>query len=177
MTTFHAFLGCSLDGFIAGPNNELDWLTGFESTGFDEFFASIDAMAMGRSTYEVMQGLDPSFYRGMPIHVLSTTLPGGPTGPLGESPITIHHDIDSLREALAQVGARRVYVDGGKVVQAFIRTGLLSDLTVTRVPVLIGAGIPLFDAEPKELRVKLVKSLTTHEGAVQTVYEFPVEGR
>ncbi|MCU1534230.1 MAG: uncharacterized protein JWR53_711, partial [Glaciihabitans sp.] len=73
MATFHAFLGCSLDGFIAGPNGELDWLTVFESTGFEEFFSSIDALAMGRATYDVMQELAPDFYRRKPIHVLSTT--------------------------------------------------------------------------------------------------------
>lgn len=176
-TTYHAFLGCSLDGFIAGPNNELDWLTEFEGTGFEEFFGTIDAMAMGRSTFEVMQGMDPTFYRGMPIHVLSKTLPSGPAEPLGASPVTIHSSIDALREALTRSGARRVYVDGGKVVQSFLAAGLLSDLTMTQVPVLIGAGIPLFDSTPKHLRARLLRSITTHEGAVQSVYGFETEGR
>ena len=53
MVTFHAFLGCSLDGFIAGPHGELDWLTVFDPAGYDDFFSSIDALAMGRATYEL----------------------------------------------------------------------------------------------------------------------------
>ena len=174
MVTFHAFLGCSLDGFIAGPNGELDWLTVFDSTGYDEFFSSIDALAMGRATYEVMQGLAPDFYRGVPMHVLSTTVLPGPRPDMGRSTVTVHPDISSLRSALEDGGAQRVYVDGGKTVQAFLAAGLLSDLTVTRVPVLIGEGIPLFGPVPGPVRAHLVASHATDEGAVQSVYEFPV---
>ena len=78
MTTFCAFLGCSLDGFIAGTKGELDWLTSFDNTGYEEFFASVEALAMGRSTYEVMAKSAPDYYRGKPIHVLSSTLTPGP---------------------------------------------------------------------------------------------------
>src|SRR6185437_8714445 len=92
-TTFHAFLGCSLDGYIAGPNGELDWLTVSDNTGYDEFFASIDALAMGRTTYEVMRDSAPDYYRGMPIHVLSTTLTPGPHRQMGRSPVTVHADL------------------------------------------------------------------------------------
>ncbi|MFP3670538.1 hypothetical protein SB717_36240, partial [Priestia sp. SIMBA_032] len=87
-TTFHAFLGCSLDGYIAGPNGELDWLTVFDNTGYDEFFTSVDALAMGRTTFEVMRESAPDYYEGMPIHVLSTTLEPGPHPPMGRSRVT-----------------------------------------------------------------------------------------
>lgn len=174
MATFHAFLGCSLDGFIAGPNGELDWLTAFDSTGYEEFFSSIDALAMGRGTYEVMQTLAPDFYRGIPMHVLSTTLPPGARPDMGRSPVAVHPDIPSLRSALEGAGISRVYVDGGKTVQTFLAAGLLSDLTVTRVPVLIGEGIPLFGPVPSPVRAHLVTSHATDDGAVQSVYQFPV---
>lgn len=174
--TFHAFLGCSLDGYIAGPDGELDWLTAFEPTGYDAFFSSIDAMAMGRATYDVMQEMSPDYYRGVPIHVLSTTVPPGPQPDMGRSAVTVHPDIPSLRSALADAGATRVYVDGGKTVQAFLAAGLLADLTVTRVPVLIGRGIPLFGPVPVPVQAQLVESHATNDGAVQSVYRFTVAG-
>lgn len=174
MTTVHAFLGCSLDGYIAGPNGELDWLTGFENTGFEPFFASMDALAMGRHSYDTMRESAPDYYRGMPIHVLSTSLPAGRQPDMGRSPVTVHPDLPSLRSALADTGAERAYADGGRTVQTFLTAGLLSDLTITRVPVLLGEGIPLFGRTPGPVRAELVESLTTTEGAVQSVYRFPV---
>jgi dihydrofolate reductase len=175
MTTFHAFLGCSLDGYIAGPNGELDWLTAFENTGYEAFFASVDAMAMGRATYDEMRESAPDYYRGMPIHVLSSTLLAGPHPDMGRSAVTVHPDIPTLQAGLAEAGAKRAYADGGRSVQAFLAAGLLSDLTVTRVPMLIGDGIPLFGALPGPVRAQLVESRVTDDGAVQSVYRFPTE--
>ncbi|MEE2037659.1 dihydrofolate reductase family protein [Nocardiopsis sp. CT-R113] len=176
MTTFHAFLGCSLDGFIAGPNDELDWLTVFDNTGYEDFFASVDALAMGRGSYDVMRAMAQDHYRGRPIHVLSTTLAAGPHPDMGRSPVTVHPDIPALQKALADAGVRRVYADGGRTVQAFLAAGLLSDLTVTRVPVLLGRGIPLFGPDPGPLRPHLVSSHATDQGAVQSVYGFSADG-
>jgi dihydrofolate reductase len=176
MPTFHAFLGCSLDGFIAGPNGELDWLTVFDNTGYEDFFGSIDALTMGRASYEVMRESAPDYYRGMPIHVLSTTMPIGPRPDMGHSAVTVHPDIPNLHAALADAGAQRVYADGGRTVQAFLAAGLLSDLTVTRVPVLLGEGIPLFGPVPGPMKPHLVESRATNYGAVQSVYSFSTQG-
>ncbi|MBW9092577.1 dihydrofolate reductase family protein [Microbacterium jejuense] len=175
-TTFHAFLGCSLDGFIAGPHGELDWLLAFDErlgdAGYEDFFASIDVLAMGRASYDTMRNSDPEFYRGKPIHVLSTTMPAGPQPAMGRSSVTVHPDIASLREALATAGVRRAYVDGGRTVQAFIAEGLLADIIITRVPVLIGDGIPLFGAVPAAVYPTLVDSRQINAGAVQSTYRF-----
>jgi dihydrofolate reductase len=172
MTSFHAFLGCSLDGYIAGPNGELDWLTVFDNTGYEEFFGSIDALAMGRATYDVMRESAPDYYRGMPIHVLSTTLAPGTHPDMGHSAVTVHRDIPSLEAAVTDAGEKRVYADGGRTVQAFLTAGLLTDLTVTRVPVLLGKGIPLFGPAPGPGQPHLVESRTTNDGAVQSIYSF-----
>jgi dihydrofolate reductase len=176
MTTFHAFLGCSLDGFIAGPNGELNWLTDFDErlgdTGYDQFFASVDALVMGRNTYETMQNLDPAFYNGIPIHVLSTTLPAGPQRAMGRSMVTIHPDVSSVPAAFAEAGVRRAYVDGGRAVQAFLAAGLLSDIIITRVPVLIGEGVPLFGPIASPLPAILEDTRRLDAGAVQSRYRF-----
>jgi dihydrofolate reductase len=176
MTTFHAFLGCSLDGFIAGPNGELSWLTEFDArlgdTGFDEFFASVDALVMGRNTFETMQNFDPEFYNGVPIHVLSTTLPAGAHRAMGRSTVAIHRDVASARTALAEARVRRAYVDGGRTVQAFLAAGLLNDIIITRVPVLIGEGIPLFGPLSSPLHATLEDTRRLDAGAVQSKYRF-----
>lgn len=177
MTTFHAFLGCSIDGYIAGPNGELEWLTVFENTGYETFFDSMEAMVMGRATYDVMRVSAPDYYQEMPVHVLSASLPAGPQPDMGRSTVTIHSDIPSLQAALTNTGARRVYVDGGRTVQAFLTASLLSDLTVTRVPVLLGEGIPLFGPVPGPVRAQLVESKDTEQGAVQSIYSFSTEAR
>lgn len=175
-TTFHAFLGCSLDGFIAGPHGELDWLLEFDErlgeTGYDDFFASVDVLAMGRATFETMRDSDPEFYRGKPIHVLSATLPAGTQPAMGRSSVTVYPDIPALREALAAAGVRRAYVDGGRTVQAFIAEGLLTDIIITRVPVLIGDGIPLFGSVPAPVYPTLVDTRQINAGAVQSTYRF-----
>ncbi|MBN0042268.1 dihydrofolate reductase family protein [Cellulosimicrobium cellulans] len=173
MTTFHAFLGCSLDGYIAGPNGELDWLTSFDNTGYEDFFGSVQAMAMGRGTYEVMLESAPDYYRGMPIHVLSSTLAAGARPEMGRSPVQVHRDIPSLQASLEEAGIERVYADGGRAVQAFLAAGRLADLTVTRVPVLLGEGIPLFGPLAGAVQAQLVASHVTDQGAVQSVYRFP----
>lgn len=176
MTTFHAFLGCSLDGFIAGPNGELQWLSDFDErlgdTGFDEFFASVDALVMGRNTFETIQSFDPDSYKGLPIHVLSTALAPGSHTALGRSPVTIHPDIPSARAALSASGAQRAYADGGRTVQAFLAAGLLDDIVITRVPVLIGEGIPLFGPLESPLQATLEDTRLLGAGAVQSTYSF-----
>lgn len=181
MTTFHAFLGCSIDGFIAGPDGELDWLTQFDGpigdTGYDAFAASIGAMLMGRSTYEVMQSFGPEFYGTTSIHVLSTTLPPGPAASLGQSPVTVHPDVEHATAALTEAGVERAYVDGGRTVQWFLAAGLLSDIVITRVPVLIGQGIPLFGPLPGPVRAELVETHALEGGAVQSTYRFEVTPR
>jgi dihydrofolate reductase len=176
MTTFHAFLGCSLDGFIAAPGGDLQWLSDFDEslgdTEFDEFFDSIDALVMGRTTYETMRGFDPQVYKGVPIHVLSTTMAAGPRPGLGASAVTVHADIPSVRAELDEAGVRRAYADGGRTVQAFLKAGLLTDIVITRVPVLIGDGIPLFGSLPSPVHATLVGTRRLDAGAVQSTYRF-----
>lgn len=176
MPTYHAFLGCSLDGFIAGPGDEIDWLVAYDDvlgdTGYDDFFGSVGAVVMGRRSYEVIRGSGPGFYGTTPVHVLSRTLPEGPQAPMGDSAVTVHHDVDGLQGALTQAGISRAYVDGGRTVQGFLAAGLLSDIVITRVPVLLGEGVPLFGPVPAPVTAELVESRVLGAGAVQTVYRF-----
>ncbi|ARU04612.1 deaminase [Comamonas serinivorans] len=174
MVTAHVFIATSLDGFIARPDGDIDWLLEHddpaEDHGYDAFIADKDAIVMGRGTFEKVATLSPWPY-ALPVLVLSAQLAGtaAPASLAGQ----VSFSNSSPREALAQLareGARRVYVDGGQVVQSFLREGLLTDLVITTVPVLIGAGRPLFGELAKDTELTLVASRSFPSGLVQSTY-------
>lgn len=170
------FIGISVDGFIARPNGELDFLPvgGGEPHGYIEFFASIDALVIGRHTYETVLGFPEWPYGEKRVIVLSTH-------PLDFSKLrgaNSHAKIDQMSgepEAivgqLESRGVRHAYIDGGITVQRFLRAGLIQRLTITRVPVLIGQGIPLFGTLPHDIRLKHLATQSYASGLVKTEYE------
>lgn len=168
------FVGTSLDGFIARVDGSLDFLPagGGEPHGYDEFMATVDALVIGRNTYETVLGFDAWPYAQKPVFVLSTRpLAKAPAGALVEHIEGSPADVVSLLE---RRGVQHIYVDGGITIQAFLRAGLIQHLTVTRVPVLIGTGIPLFG---ELLRDIPLTHLATHQyasGLVQSEYQLGV---
>jgi dihydrofolate reductase len=167
----HAFLGLSLDGFIARPDGDLAWLEkrGEEAgdTGYDAFIAGIDTLVMGRDTYEKVLTFGFWPYEGRRVEVLSTSLH------TDDPRITVHRDFAALVAALTARGARNVYADGGKVVQTFLRAGLLDRLTLTHAPVLIGRGIPLFGDLAHDVELTRIDTQPLGAGFVQSTYEIP----
>ncbi len=178
--TGSVFLGMSVDGFIARPDGDLGWLTGGDAGGggvgdngageggdfgFAEFVAGIDALVMGRSTYEVIAPFDEWPYQGRPVHVVSTTLEAG-----ADARITVHRSLDDAVAALTSAGYRRVYVDGGRLVHTFLTAGLVGELTLSRVPVLIGEGHTPFGPLPADVLLEHVRTRTFPGGMVQTTY-------
>jgi dihydrofolate reductase len=175
--TAAVFLGMSVDGFIARPDGDLSWLTGGDESGgapddgaggdfgFADFVSGIDALVMGRGTYDVIAPLEEWPYGGRPVHVLSTTLAPG-----ADPRITVHRSFDEAVTAATTAGYRRVYVDGGRTVHEFLAAGLVSDLTLSRVPVLIGAGHTPFGELPADLRLEHVRTQTFPGGMVQSSY-------
>jgi dihydrofolate reductase len=170
------FLGMSVDGFIARPDGDLSFLDGGNDGGapddgeggdfgFAEFVASIDALVTGRSTYEFIKPFDEWPYQGKPVHVLSTTLPEG-----ADPRITVHRSFDDALAAIRTAGYRRVYVDGGRTVHTFLRAGLIADLTLSRVPVLIGTGHTPFGELAADIKLEHVRTQTFSGGMVQTTY-------
>lgn len=164
------FVGTSLDGFIARKNDALDFLPvgGGEPHGYEEFMATVDALVIGRKTYEVVLAFDAWPYRGKSVFVLSTrTLAEAPAGAVVERLSGEPADIVSR---LAARGIRHAYVDGGITVQRFLRAGLIDRLVITRVPVLIGEGIPLFGSLPKDVSLRHVATRQFSSGLVQSEY-------
>jgi dihydrofolate reductase len=174
--TGSVFLGMSVDGFIARPDGDLSWLTGGDEAGgapddgaggdfgFAAFVAGIDALVMGRGTYEVIAPMADWPYQGKPVHVISTTLDHG------DERITVHRSFDDAVAALTAAGCRRVYVDGGRTVHTFLTAGLIADLTLSRVPVLIGAGHTPFGELPADVPLEHERTEVFPGGMVQTTY-------
>jgi dihydrofolate reductase len=164
------FIGTSLDGFIARLNGDLDFLPpgGGEPHGYDEFMATVDALVIGRNTFETVLTFDAWPYGEKPVFVLSTR-PLAPAPP-GAAVERLSGDPADIASALAARGIGHVYVDGGITIQRFLQAGLIQRLIITRVPVLIGTGIPLFGALPHDISLTHVATRQYASGLVQSEY-------
>jgi dihydrofolate reductase len=165
------FIGVSLDGFIARRNGDYDFLPtdGGEPHGYDEFLATVDTILLGRNTFDVVLKLPSWPYGDRRVVVLShrpldfSGITGSVEQMSGESAQIVHQ--------LAASDAKHVYVDGGITIQQFLRAGYIHDLTVTRVPVLIGEGIPLFGNVPRDINLRHVGTRQYTSGLVTSEYE------
>lgn len=159
MISGHVFIAASLDGFIARADGGLDWLLArddaAEDHGYADFIRDKDGIVMGRSSFEAVSHLDPWPY-DRPVVVLSATLKQVPPHLAGRVRV-MDGAPRAVMRALEGEGWRRVYVDGGRVVQSFLREGLIADMVVTWIPVLLGQGRRLFG--PLDADIPLV-----HEG-------------
>jgi dihydrofolate reductase len=163
----------SVDGFLARPDDTFDFLQagGQEPHGFKEFLASVDVVVIGRRTFEIVRKLGHlALYGGKPMIVLSSR-------PLDLSSVkgavveqTSGEPADIVRQLKAR-GFQHAYVDGGITIQRFLAAGCISHLVITRVPVLIGAGVPLFGPLPRDIRLRHVATHSHAGGLVQSEYE------
>jgi dihydrofolate reductase len=168
--TISVFIGTSVDGFIARPNGALDFLPeGCEPHGYDEFMASVDALVIGRKTFETVLAFPEWPYGDKRVVVLSSTpldfsaVRGAKVEQMSGAPAEIV-------SKLAATGAHNLYIDGGITIQRFLRAGVIQRLIITRVPVLIGQGIPLFGSLPHDVRLQHVATRHYPSGLVQTEY-------
>lgn len=175
---FLVYIAVSLDGFIARPDGALDWLPGAtpesppwppgeetESYGYDAFMSRIDTLVMGRGSFDAVRGSSPWPYAGKRVIVLSRTL--GPAD-MSEGAEVWNGTPEALAQHLA--GSTGVYVDGGQTIQSFLRLGLIDELILTRIPVLIGAGRPLFGALDADVWLRHIETRSFAGGFVQSVY-------
>ena len=164
------FVGASVDGFIARADGALDFLPDgdVEEHGYEALMASVDALVIGRKTYETVLGFGGWAYGAKPVFVLSSR-------PLVESPPTavverMEGDPADIVSRLEARGIQHAYVDGAHTIQGFLRAGLIDRLVITRVPVLIGAGISLFGLLPHDIRLTHVATRSYPSGLVQSEY-------
>jgi len=160
------FVGVSLDGYIARPNGDLDWLMGegggdSAEYGYNEFIADIDAIVMGRKTFEKVLTFDKWYYGNKRVVVLShQPIDLAATQARGGNVELMAGSSAEIVSKLAASGARHLYVDGGATIQQFLHAGLIHRLIISRLPVLIGEGIPLFGSLPRDIRLSHMATRT-----------------
>jgi len=171
------FVGTSLDGFIARSNGEYDFLPadGGEPHGYNEFIATVDALVIGRKTFESVLALPDWPYASRQVIVLSSQPLDFSTVRAGDTEQVRVEQMSgppaSIVASLAARSFQHVYVDGGLTVQGFLRAGLVHRITVTRVPVLIGDGIPLFGSLPHDVNLRHIATQAYASGMVKSEYE------
>lgn len=172
--TASVFIATSLDGFIAREDGGLDWLPadGGEPHGYDEFMATVDAVVMGRRTFETVLTFDGWPFGTKPVVVLSSRPSAlyAPGGAVCEFMAGTPPDI------VARLGARgmhHLYIDGGVTIQGFLAAGLIQRMIITRIPVLLGSGVPLFGPLSHDARFRHVVTRTFPSGMVQSEYAAP----
>jgi len=167
------YIGTSLDGFIARVNGEIDWLEKFASTevfGFyDEFIKKIDAIVIGRGTFE--KALDfPSWPYKMNVFVLSNSIKELPAA-VKKKVTVLSMKPATVLNHLSEKGFKGVYIDGGKVIQSFLKEDLIDEMIISKVPVLIGSGISLFGQLDADLAFLHVQTTAFSNGLVMSRYK------
>lgn len=166
------YMGLSVDGFVARPDDGLDFLpppVEGDVDRFAAFLSTVDVIVMGRRTFEICKGFD-WMYGQTPLIVLSSR---DPAPLLAGAPPTVSvrsGDPATLLAELRAQGVGRVYVDGATLVRACLQQGLVDELVLTWVPVLIGAGISPFGSLPADVKLELRESRVLPGGMVQGHY-------
>ena len=169
------YIATSLDGFIARENGDLDWLPGSDGTtesedfGYNKFFESVDVMIMGRKTFEKVLSFGEWPYLNKKVIVLSDTYKQIPQDFKGNVELKSGSPEEIIKELITK-GYKQAYIDGGKTIQKFLQAGQIDELIITRVPVMLGKGIPLFGPLNKSISLKLLNITSFHNGFVQSHY-------
>lgn len=153
MSRVRVYLGCSLDGCIAGPDHDISFLSEFEpdpdapeseGLGFEQFIGQIGALLMGRRTYQVLLDYDAWHYGDRPV--LVATHNELPPAPKGGKAWAVEGPIEKLiEEAKTAAGDKDVYLDGGDLVRQGLEAGLVDELCLTVLPIVLGKGVRLWE--------------------------------
>ena len=167
------YIGTSLDGFIARPDGNIDWLTQYANddaiNAYKEFMNGIDAIVIGRGTFEKILTF-PSWPYEKKAFVLSTTLKQLPNT-LKDQANLLSMTIKEMLSYLSQTGFSSIYIDGGKVIQSFLEEDAIDELIISSVPLLIGNGIPLFGFISADLKFKHMRTEIQSNGLVRSYYK------
>ena len=167
------YIGTSLDGFIARKDGDIDWLIKFENQevndSYGEFISKIDVIVIGRGTFEKVLTF-PTWPYEKKVFVLSTSIKQIPDILRGKVTV-LSMKPGELLNYLSNEGFSNIYIDGGKVIQDFLKEDYVDELIVTQVPVLIGSGIPLFGYLDNDLQFKHIRTNIYSNGLVKSHYE------
>ena len=170
----YVYIATSLDGFIATPDGGVGWLDEIPNPdqsdfGYGEFMARVDAIVMGRNSFEKVLTFGTWPYE-KPVFVLSSTLKQVPDDLVDTVEIVSGKDLKTLVEQLDKRGYHHLYIDGGRTVQSFLAEDLIDELIITRVPIVLGDGIPLFGDLARPLRFQHQKTEIFNNMLVKNAY-------
>lgn len=168
------FIGASLDGYIADRNGGLNWLTAIPNPeqsdmGYTEFMAQVDALVMGRKTFETVCGFEGDWPYAKPIFIVSRTLDTIAEEYRDKAEL-VKGSLVQILEKIHNEGYHRLYIDGGVTIQNFLKEDLIDEITITTIPIVLGGGSALFSVLPKELEFTLVESKIFLNQLVQSHY-------
>lgn len=169
------FIATSLDGYIADKKGGIDWLHAIPNPGHDDmgyvaFTSDIDALVMGRTTFETVCGFDVEWPYDKPVFVLSNKMNEIPESHQGKAFLLK----GTLMEILNQIydrGFNRLYIDGGTTIRNFLKEDLIDEMILTKIPILLGGGAPLFGDLPNELEFELIETKTYLNQITQSHYK------
>lgn len=168
------FIARSLDGYIADKQGGLDWLNQIpnperQDMGYEKFMEGIDAILMGRRTFDTVCAFDMEWPYRLPVFVMSRTLDSVPDK-LKDKAEVVHGSPEQVLDQIHRRGHYRIYVDGGQTVRTFLQEDLIDELIITTIPVLLGGGTPLFTELPAKLEFEHVESALYLDALVQDRY-------
>ena len=167
------YIACSLDGFIARKDGSIDWLMDIPNPensdyGFSDFMGRIDGIIMGRNTFETVVSFGQWPYT-KPVYVLSSTLKEV-TPDLRDKAEVVQGDLPGIIASLKSKGIKHLYIDGGRTIQSFLKQDLIDELIITRIPVILGSGIPLFSELDRDIKLELIHSEILNKDLVKSTY-------
>lgn len=169
------YIATSLDGYIAKEDGNIDWLMNFPNPeksdyGFSIFLERLDGIIMGRKTFETILGFKEWPYaKPVPVFVLSNSLIELPDKFQGKAQI-VKGELKAILARLADRGIKNLYIDGGLTVQNFLKEDLIDEMTITKIPILLGSGIPLFDRNCLELEFEHIETKVFNNMIVRSRY-------
>jgi len=176
-TVNKVFIATSLDGYIADENDGIDWLHNIPNPegndmGYAAFMKGIDAIIMGRNTFETVCSFDIPWPYNKPVFVLSNSLNVIPSKYENKAQL-ISGTLKSILDEIERMGHRNIYIDGGSTIQSFLRENLIHEMTITRIPILLGKGKPLFgELNNMKLHFKCTGTTIFLNQVVQNTFEW-----
>jgi dihydrofolate reductase len=173
-TNNKVFIATSLDGYIADKEGNIDWLhetpnPEHNDMGYANFMQTIDALVMGRTTFETVCAFDMEWPYEKPVFVLSNSLTEVPEDLVGKV-FLVSGELTGILKEIHEKGYKNLYIDGGTTIQNFLKEELIDEMVITRFPILLGGGHRLFTELPTRIDFEVIKSEVFLNQLVQTHY-------